>query len=307
MKRLFAAVVALILSGMSISGQTAPAPVPPLPALNDPATGVHIPGKFIWADYFTSDVDGAKAFYSALFGWEWRDVVTTPADRYGVFYQDGVPVAGIAYRPAQDPKRPYGRWIYYVSVDDVAATVKRIEARGGSTLLPPRSYANRGSFAVVTDPESAPFGVLRSSSGDPPDYRSGIGQWLWVGLYANDALAATRFYQTVFGYQVHEPEPAYDVLDYVLSREGYARAGVRQMSPASGAHPTWVAYVRVDDVAQATAAALRLGASLLIAPDAAVLNGDLSVIADPFGAPIGLIRWTYPEDTAAPGAAEVKR
>jgi predicted enzyme related to lactoylglutathione lyase len=307
MKRIYAIVLGLVLSGLAISSHPAPASPPPLPALNDPASDVRIPGKFVWADYFTSDVDAAKAFYSALFGWEWRDIVTAPADRYGVFYQDGVPVAGMAYRPAQDSTRPYGRWVYYASVDDVAAAVKRIEARGGSTLLPPRSYANRGTFAVVADPESAPFGVMRSSSGDPPDYQSAVGQWLWVGLYATDAVAATRFYRAVFGYEVHEPEPAYDVVDYVLSREGYARAGVRQVPPASGARPSWVAYVRVNNVAQSTAAATRLGATALIAPDAAVLNGDLAIVADPFGAPIGLIRWTYPDDPAAPSKPEAKQ
>ncbi|MDH5207340.1 MAG: VOC family protein, partial [Burkholderiaceae bacterium] len=307
MKRVYAIVLGLVLSGISISGHPAPVSPPPLPALTDPATNVRIPGKFIWADYFTSDVDAAKTFYSALFGWEWRDIITAPADRYGVFYQDGIAVAGVAYKPAQDSKRPYGRWVYYASVEDVPAAVKAIEARGGSTLLPARSYADRGAFAVVADPESALFGVMRSSSGDPADYQSGVGQWLWVGLYATDVVAATRFYQAVFGYQVHEPEPAYGVVEYVLSREGYARAGVLQVPPASGAHPTWVAYVRVNDVAQSTAAAIRLGGTALIAPDAAALNGDLAVVADPFGAPIGLIRWTYPDDQAATSGSEVKR
>ena len=26
--------------------------LPPLPTLNEPATHVHLPGKFVWADYF---------------------------------------------------------------------------------------------------------------------------------------------------------------------------------------------------------------------------------------------------------------
>jgi predicted enzyme related to lactoylglutathione lyase len=250
MKHIYAILLGLVLFGISISSFAAPGQMPPLPALNDPATDVRIPGKFIWADYFTSDVDTAKAFYAALFGWEWRDISIAPKDRYGIFYYDGQPVAGMAYRASPDPKRAYGRWVYYVSVDDVARTVQKIESLGGSTLLPARTYADRGTFAVVADPESAPFGVMHSSSGDPPDYQADLGDWLWAGLYANDAIAATQFYQAVFGYELVAPAPDYDMVGYVLSKQGCARAGVTQLIPNSGDHPSWVAYVRVSDVAE---------------------------------------------------------
>jgi predicted enzyme related to lactoylglutathione lyase len=307
MKRIYVILLSLILFGISMSSCAAPGLMPPLPALNDPATDVRIPGKFIWADYFTSDVDTAKAFYAALFGWEWRDISIAPKDRYGIFYYDGKPVSGMAYRASPDPKRAYGRWVYYVSVDDVARTVQKIESLGGSTLLPARTYADRGTFAVVADPESAPFGVMHSSSGDPPDYQADLGDWLWAGLYANDAVAATKFYQAVFGYELVAPAPDYDMVGYVLSKQGYARAGVTQLAPNSGDHPNWVAYVRVSDVAEITETAVRLGATTLVAPDSAVLNGDLAIVADPIGAPIGFIHWVFPEDPAASGTQEVQQ
>jgi uncharacterized protein len=307
MKRITTILLGLLLSGISMSSCAVPGPLPPLPALNDPTTDVRIPGKFIWADYFTSDVEAAKAFYAALFGWEWRDINTAPDGRYGIFYQDGEPVAGMAYHASPDPTRAYGRWVYYVSVDDVAGTVQKIESLGGSTLLSARSYADRGTFAVVSDPESVPFGVMHSSSGDPPDYQADLGNWLWAGLYATDAVAATKFYQTVFGYELLAPGPDFDMVGYVLSKQGYARAGVSQLPPDSGEHPSWVAYVRVSDAAETTAAAVRLGATTLIAPDAAVLNGDLAIVADPIGAPIGFIHWVFPEDPASPGTREVQQ
>jgi hypothetical protein len=65
MKRIHAILLGLVLFGISMGSLAAPGPLPPLPALNDPATDVQIPGKFIRADYFTSDVDAAKAFYAA--------------------------------------------------------------------------------------------------------------------------------------------------------------------------------------------------------------------------------------------------
>ena len=179
----------------------------------------------MWADYITSNVEAARKFCAALFGWEWREIVADPENRYGVFYQDGVPVAGVAYRAAPDPTHEYGRWIYYISVKDVAAAVHSVEASGGRTLLPPRRYPNRGMFAVVRDPEAAPFGVMDSSSGDPPDYQVARGQWFWFGLFATDANAAAQFYAGLAGYDVYAPEPAFDVLDYVLSEGGLCPSG----------------------------------------------------------------------------------
>jgi uncharacterized protein len=274
------------------------APLPPLPPLTDPATGTTIPGKFVWADYFTSNVEAARIFYAALFGWEWREIATGRGSRYGMFYQDGEPVAGVAYRMAHDSTREYGRWIYYVSVPDVAAAVKSVEARGGRTLLRPRSYPDRGTFAVLADPEGAPFGVLHATAGDPLDYRATIGQWLWTALYTRDAVAATSFYRNIFDYEVREPAPEYDVVDYLLVKESYARAAVAQLSTESEAHPSWLGYVRVDDVAKSAAVAVHLGATELVAPDAKELHGDLAIVADPLGAPVGLLRWTYPDDAA---------
>src|ERR1700684_2588935 len=45
-----------------------------LPALTQPASGEHHVGKIVWADLVTPDIDGAKRFYGALFGWTFRDV-----------------------------------------------------------------------------------------------------------------------------------------------------------------------------------------------------------------------------------------
>ena len=51
-------------------------------------------GIFCWVDLSTSDFEGAKAFYSQLFGWEADD---PPPDgpRYANFRLDGLTVAGM--------------------------------------------------------------------------------------------------------------------------------------------------------------------------------------------------------------------
>ncbi len=56
------------------AANAAPGPGVVLPALTDPASGEHHVGKVIWTDLVTPDLNDAKRFYGALFGWTFRDV-----------------------------------------------------------------------------------------------------------------------------------------------------------------------------------------------------------------------------------------
>ena len=263
----------------------------PLPALNDPATGESLPGKFIFADFFTSDIEAAKRFYGSLFGWEWR--WESPDHSYGIFYQGDIAVAGVALKEETDTGRPYGRWIYYISTEDVPKKVADIVAAGGRVLLEPRSMPDRGTLAVVADTEGAPFGLLDSSSGDPADYRSEAGEWLWVSLYSQDVDQASRFYGSQFGYEITRADDTGDERDLFLSKGGFARAAISPLSTDSGSHPTWVGYVQVEDVSAYVARAVAQGGEVLMGPDPAILDGNLVIVSDPMGAPFALIHWTW--------------
>jgi predicted enzyme related to lactoylglutathione lyase len=289
----------LCFAGAATAAYAAEDSLPPLPALTDPATDENIPGKIIWADYFTSDLDLARRFYGELFDWEWRWVVNQPGSRYGMFYADGLPMAGVAEKAAPDPDRAYGRWIYYISVEDVATTLAALDEQGGSTALDRRDYAERGSFAVVADADGVLFGVLDSSSGDPADYRAEPREWIWFNLYTRNVKESADFYASLFGYDTYAPEAGGDeseVLDIFLARKGYSRAGVRQLSQGSESKPTWLGYIRVEDVNAMLARATELGGEAIFKPDEAIVGGDLAVVSDPVGAPIGLLRWTFDDE-----------
>ena len=174
--------------------------MPPLPPLTDPPTGEHLPGKFVWADLFSSDTEKSRSFYEQVFGWEWK-AVKQPPKPYGIFYLDEMPVAGLAHRASPDDGDDYGRWVHYISAKDVAATEKAVLQRKGRALLSHRSFADRGDFAILGDLESVPFGIMRSSSGDPGDYRAEPGEWIWHELFTRDTEQAIRFYSELFGYE----------------------------------------------------------------------------------------------------------
>ena len=284
------------------AGCAARSGLPPLPPLNDPATDTRLPGKFVWADMFSSDVSGARRFYGQLFGWDWRWISERPGHRYGIFTNGGAAVAGLAQVEAPDAQETYARWVHYISVEDVAAAVSGAEGRGGRVMVRPHDIADRGEFAVLADAEGAPFGVMRSSSGDPGDFRAVIGQWLWIGLFARDAAAAAKFYGALFGYEVFSRDDDSEVIDYVLAESGHSRAGIAQLGAASEAEPVWLCYVRVDDLAAALEKVRTLGGEVLWESGVGDSRGELAIVEDPLGAPIGLMQWTFPE----PDEARVK-
>ena len=69
------------------------------------------------------------------------------------------------------------------------------------------------------------------------------------------------------------------------------------MSPDSESKPTWLGFVRVKDLDDSIERALAAGGEVLFAPEEGV-ERDIAVIADPFGAPVGLMTWTFEDDEA---------
>ena len=267
----------------------------PLPPLTEPATNQQLAGKVVWADLFTSDVETERDFYQQLFGWEWR-WVSESEDAYGVFYSGGEPVAGLAYQKPPGDEKPYGRWIHYISAADVAGIEKAVVDAGGRVVLSRRAIADRGEFAILAAPDSELLGVIHSSSGDPADFRAEPGQWLWFQLFTRDLRRSAEFYRTLFGYHIHERTDSPELHELVLAKGGFARAGMGTISAESASSPTWLGYVRVENVSETLERARALGGEVVFEPDAESVEGEVAVIADPSGATIGLLRWVDPED-----------
>lgn len=297
-RRIPAVLVITAMLGSSVAAFAQKDELPPLPPLTDPASGHHIPGKFVWADLFTSDLDAARAFYTQLFGWEWR-WVSDPPHPYGIFYKDGYAVAGLAFRKADSKERGYARWAHYISVPDVSAMEAAIIEKGGRALLPKRSLPDRGDIAILATPDEAVIGIIHSSSGDPGDFRPELGEFLWHELFTKDVAAAAEFYQSLFGYEVLEKEDTAEIVDYFLASGEHSRGGIGSLPPESETVSTWLGYIRVDDVEKAVEQVKALGGEVLVPPDPANIDGDLAIVADPVGTPIGLIRWEFPEEEEA--------
>ena len=268
------------------------APTFVLPPLVQPASTEHHPGKVIWADLVTPDIAGAKHFYGQLFGWTFNDVHTGASD-YSVALLDGNPVGGLFQRAIGPGEHRQPAWLTFIAVRDVAAAGRTILAHGGKMLTPARSYPDRGEQAVFADPQGAVFAVLQSSSGDPEDVLAAPGEWIWSSVLTRDPDTDAAFYQDVFGYDVFEI-PSNDGSQHILlSTDDYARASLNAL-PADAAkrHPHWLNFVRVESATDTAARVEALGGRVLVKPFTDRHGGLVAVVADPAGAPFGLLEWT---------------
>jgi uncharacterized protein len=116
------------------------------------------------------------------------------------------------------------------------------------------------------------------------------GSFIWYELMTTDSTAAAEFYGAVVGWKIAaQPDPQAGAKDYrMIGRsDGGSVGGVLQLDAdmlAHGAHPTWLAYLQVEDVAAATQAIAADGGKTLM-PKMDLPVGAIAMVADPLGTP----------------------
>jgi predicted enzyme related to lactoylglutathione lyase len=115
--------------------------------------------RFCHLGLATKDLDAAKDFYSKVFDWKLSDapVMGMP---YTLIDTGREPGGGMMVLP--DPQVPPS-WAMYVEVDDVPGTCEKIKQLGGRIFKEPEDVPGMGSFAIVSDPQGAVFGIWADS------------------------------------------------------------------------------------------------------------------------------------------------
>lgn len=114
-----------------------------------------------WELQISGELEAAKAFYAAAFGWTFQPMGDDFVMAVGA---DGMPMGGLD-SGTHKGESPAGRGVrVYVQVDDLEATLARITAAGGAVTTPRTLITEEfGWFATFTDPSGLTLGLATSN------------------------------------------------------------------------------------------------------------------------------------------------
>lgn len=113
-------------------------------------------GAFIWSELSTADMAMSKAFYTAVFDWEWGG-----ADEYAEAQVAGRTICGMMPRRPDMPSETPDSWLVYFGASDVDADLKKAVDLGATAIVDATDIPNTGRFAVLLDPQGAAFGLFK--------------------------------------------------------------------------------------------------------------------------------------------------
>jgi uncharacterized protein len=121
--------------------------------------GVHVRDEvnsLCWNELHARDLERAKAFYPAMFGWRMKE-----SPDYIEWHHGEHAIGGMLQAHGNDSP---SAWIPYFSVADCDATAAAAEANGGTVFVAPRDIEHVGRFAVIGDAQGAIFSIIRLAS-----------------------------------------------------------------------------------------------------------------------------------------------
>jgi predicted enzyme related to lactoylglutathione lyase len=219
-----------------------------LAGANGESDVVDYPGCFGWYELMTTDMTAAERFYGNVVGWGLQDA-STPDLAYTLFSAGNIPLGGLMDLPEEGRRMgAWPRWMGYVEVNDVEVTADRIKRLGGAVYVP-ATNTNIGLISVVTDPQTATFGLVEGlKRGRQQSAESGKpGRVGWHELRAADWEKAFVFYSEIFGWQKADAEVSETVTYQLFSAGGLTVGGMFTKRPEEPL-PFWLFYFNVEDI-----------------------------------------------------------
>jgi uncharacterized protein len=237
------------------------------------------PGTFCWVGLATSDPDSAKAFYTALFGWDAEDFKAAPASTYTTLRLGGREVA-ILYmqQPEARAASASPHWTSYISVEDAEATAARAGELGGAAVFrKPFDVLDAGRVAAIRDPTGAIVSLWQPRARIGATLVNDVGALCWNELATTDVDRARSFFGELLGWEYETSEGGYVSIRNV----GTLNGGMREQTDwERGTQPAWLPYFTVNDADETARRAERLSGRGLM-PTTEVHVGRFAVVADP--------------------------
>lgn len=264
----------------------------------------HDHGVFCWIDQQTTDQDGARAFYSSLFGWDAREEPIGEGATYTMFQLKGRSVAALGPQPEE--MKAAGMpvvWNSYINVDDVDVIAKTAAASGGTVVAEPFDVLDAGRMCVVADPTGAVVSFWQAKTSIGAEITREPGSLSWNELATRDVEGAKKFYADLLGW-TYEEVPTGPDSTYTIAKSGdHQVGGILLMGDQWGdAPPHWDAYFEVEDCDATAAKAKELGAEIHMEPLDMPGAGRFAFLKDPYGAFFYVIKPPSEGDLATTGS-----
>ncbi|MEN9937732.1 MAG: hypothetical protein RLZZ387_4311 [Chloroflexota bacterium] len=243
------------------------------------------PGTPTWIDLVTPDVDGARAFYGALFGWEY-DI---GGPEFGGYTTARIGTRGSAGIVGPQPDAPLqAAWNLYFATENIEGDVARAVELGATVVYPAMSVGSFGSMATCQDPTGAMFSLWQAGDHIGTQVTDEPGAMVWCELYSPNAKQARDFYTAFLG-ATADPMPG--GLEYYVLKHGEKElGGIMQIDPSWGAmQPQWGTYFGVPNADEAVATATSHGGAVMGSIDDSPF-GRLATLTDPSGAAFKVIQ-----------------
>ncbi len=245
----------------------------------------HEPGMFSWADLTTTDAEGARAFYTGLFGWETIDNPVDDENVYTLFTRNGKSACGMfQMTTAMREQGTVTCWNAYITVSSADEMAAKAVGLGATPLMEPMDVFEFGRMCMLMDPGHAVFSVWQPGTHIGAEVMGEPGAFVWAELYTHDTEAAVRFYGDALGWEAEEWTPPGGITYTVFSSGGAPAAGMLQIQQEWGeVPPNWTVYFVVESLEPALARVTELGGKV-VAPSQTVPEvGTFAPVLDPQG------------------------
>jgi predicted enzyme related to lactoylglutathione lyase len=210
-----------------------------------------------WVDLATSDAEGARAFYGALFGWDFEVNPDPDTGNYTLASLGGHRVAGLFSKPALDAPTV---WMTYLAVDDADKSVASAREHGATLIMGPMALGDQGTMAMLTDPTGGTFALWQAGAHAGAELVNAPGAVVWNDLNTPDPDGAARFYSAVLGLGTTPYEQGWQGRPYTMLTVGADVVGGVAEAPAGTAY--WNVYFAVTDVDGVVERAVALGGNV---------------------------------------------
>lgn len=235
-------------------------------------------GEPCWIQLSTDDVDTAISFYGELFGWSAGEP-SAEYQGYRMFFRGGEAIAGLV--PTSGGARP--TWTVFLATPDLAGTVQRAAASGGSVVIEPMPVADLGSYAELTDPGGAAVGAWQADTFSGFAVRNQESAPGWFETLTKRYDETVEFYRSAFGWETHVMSDSPDFRYTTLGVDENARAGVMDASGFLADEPSrWQFYLQVRDTDETVARAVSIGGTVVQAAEDTPY-GRVATLTDPAG------------------------